>query len=120
MENENWLYDKNGKVRPSLHTVSPSELDVLEKKSEGVPAFVSIPAELAALKPEDLIYIKPIYTVAARFGGEMIFKKLEGFNRGPCLFCRTQDGGGGYISLEMLVNPANPRLLPLKDNPDGK
>lgn len=111
MKKENWLYDENGNVRKELYTQGRVELNELERNLTTVPDWCQIPPELAALKRGDTIYIKPEYEVANKFGGRMTFIQLSGVSDGPCLFCRTDDGGGGFIGREMLVDKTNPTLV---------
>lgn len=106
---ESWMHGKDGALRPELYTQSPSELDAIQARAALMPDWVVIPPALAALKEGDKIYIHPKYSVAAKFNGEMTFIRLDGVSgAGPCLFCRTADRGGTFVSQQMLVNRNNP------------
>lgn len=112
----NWLLDEEGKVRKELYTMSPTELD--EKQAEVAdtpePQWVvdwrkeHWPEAVRALESGDTIYVKPEYCVAKQFGGRMTFICFGGSIN--AFFCRTEDRGGGWIGLEMLVDVNNPTL----------
>lgn len=111
MKSENWLYGADGKVRPELYTISPTELDKIQQRAMCVPDYCPIPPALAALKSGDKIYVEPRYSIASEFAGEMTFIALDGTTGdGPAMFCRTANGGGGFISQQMLRDRNNPRL----------
>jgi hypothetical protein len=111
----NWLYNEKGEVHPALHSMSKLELD--EKQAEIVnhPAasWAIFPKAVKALESGDTIYINPKYSVASKFDGRMTFIQLSGNS----LFCRTEDGGGGFIGVEMLMDKDNPKLLYVNRSP---
>ena len=112
------LYDENGKLRKELYTISPTELDEIQAGLDLEPDKDWVlqlrerfwPQAVRNLKPGDIIYIRPEYSVAKGFGGRMTFISFGGSCN--AFFCRTEDRGGGWIGPEMLVNRENPTLKP--------
>jgi hypothetical protein len=136
-EMSNWLYDEHGRVRKELYQLSRNELDekqleVTAPDSEHNPPWTdectpgcdprlwpnSNPA-LKALESGDTIYVKPTYSVAAEFNGRMTFIAFAGVAGGlppsKCMFCRTENGGGGFVGTSMLVDPSNPTMKPKQE-----
>jgi len=117
MKTPNLLHNEKGEVRPELYMQSKDDLDALQlhlpSKDEIRKTFGSdaIPEALDKLDSGDVIYIQPQYLVANKFGGRMTFIACSGMSRGGAtMFCRTDDGGGGFVGEDMLVDPNNPTL----------
>ena len=113
---KHWALDENGKLRKELYTLSPSELDEQQASFAVTPEQQwsaewrnqHFPKAVLALESGDVIYIKPEYSVAAKFGGRMTFISFGGSMN--AFFCRTEDKGGGWIGPEMLVDQNDPML----------
>ena len=129
MSKNNWLYDENGEVRKQLYQMSSRELDekqleVLTRPDLHNPPWSDKPEPwhdkklwpssnpaLSELESGDVVYIDPSLFVAKQFGGRMTFIAFAGSTGlAKCMFCRTEDGGGGFIDTSHLVDPSNPKL----------
>lgn len=101
-----WALNEHGGLRKELYTVSREELDAMEINGiAGQTEWHTFPESLKSLEPGDIIWVRPEYSIAERFGGRLIFRQLSG----NAIFTRTSDGGGGFIGEEMLVNINNPK-----------
>ena len=116
---KHWALDESGNIRRELYTISPTELDEIQatfsigNEPDWVVAWrnENYPKAILALEPGQVIYIKPEYSIANHFGGKMTFIGFGGSMN--ALFCRTEDRGGGWIGLEMLVDKDDPGLTGL-------
>ena len=115
MNKSNWLYDENGQVRKELYTMSKMELDEKQAELAAKPnpewckeCILKESKGIQALTSGDIIYVQSKYSIASKFCGRMTFICFHGAGLGLGMFCRTEDGGGGFISVEMLVDKENP------------
>ena len=112
---KHWALDNTGALRKELYTITPTELDEQQAAFSVTPEpqwavdlrNSNFPKAVLALESGDIIYVKPEYSIANKFGGRMTFISFGGSCN--AFFCRTDDRGGGWVGPKMLVDKDNPR-----------